>query len=74
MRQVIAARIPKYYDVIMYECQPIDIIHDEYVYEFGRWYVTCGGEGEYFNSNREACAYFVKMHLFAANEALTNDM
>lgn len=72
MKQVIAARMTHYYDVVMYEAPPVAVVHDECLYEHGRWLVECGGESAYFNDNREACAYFCKLHVFAQDESNMN--
>lgn len=71
MRQIAQQNIANYYPVTLSICEPIQVNHEEEVFEHGKWYVGCGGEGHYTNSMKEACEWFSKLVNFAMNEAKT---
>lgn len=71
MKHIATQHISNYYPVEMFECLPVSVVHDETIYDYGRWYVSCGGEGCYSNSMREACEIFGKLVQFAITEGRT---
>ncbi|AUV57201.1 hypotheticla protein [Erwinia phage vB_EamP-S2] len=58
MKHIATQHIINQYPVSLYLCEPIATCHDEEVYEHGKYYVTCGGEGHYFMKEFEALDAF----------------
>lgn len=61
MRHIATQHISKQYPVSFYLCEPIAAYHDSEVYEHGKYYVTCGGEGNYFMKEQEALDAFATL-------------